>query len=97
VGFTLPPAVTSGAVRSYRTFSPLPAGKPAGGTFSVALSVNGLYETRPLAVSQHASLWSPDFPRPRALRLRPRLPLCPPNVYFTPAARLTSALERRRA
>jgi hypothetical protein len=34
-------AITDGAVRSYRTFSPLPAAEAAGGMFSVALSVNG--------------------------------------------------------
>ena len=56
--------VTSGAVRSYRTISPLPAntGFP-GGIFSVALSVG----SRPPGVTWHPALWSPDFP-PRVLR-----------------------------
>jgi hypothetical protein len=54
VGFTLPPSVAAGAVRSYRTFSPLPCAVPAkspcmslesgrngvGGIFSVALAVS---------------------------------------------------------
>ena len=48
--------VATGAVRSCRTVSPLPA--LAGGLFSVALS----RESPRLAVSQHPALWSPDFP-----------------------------------
>ena len=52
-------SVTRNAVRSYRTFSPLPA--KAGGLFSVALSV-GL--RRP-GVTRHFALWSPDFPPTR--------------------------------
>src|SRR2546423_9328333 len=51
--------VTTGAVRSYRTVSPLPAF--AGGLFSVALS----RESPRLAVSQYPALWSPDFPPAR--------------------------------
>jgi len=51
MGFALPARVTAAAVRSYRTFSPLPASYPTGGTFSVALSVKpALSEPpRPLA------------------------------------------------
>ena len=48
--------VTTSAVRSYRTLSPLPA--EAGGLLSVALAV-GL---RPPDVIWHPVLWSPDFP-----------------------------------
>ncbi len=48
--------VTKLAVRSYRTFSPLPP--EGGGLFSVALSV-GLH--RP-GVTWRFTLWSPDFP-----------------------------------
>src|SRR5688572_2184560 len=57
------------AVRSYRTFSPLPVRNRSfelcetGGIFSVALSV----ARRPPAVSRHAALWRPDFP-PRMRR-----------------------------
>ena len=59
VGFTLPHAVASGAVRSYRTFSPLPVPLRAiGGLFSAALSVG----SRPPGVTWHPALWSPDFP-----------------------------------
>ena len=51
------PLVTEGAVRSYRTFSPLPPNH-GGGLFSVALS----FRSPRLAVSQHPALWSSDFP-----------------------------------
>jgi len=55
-------AVTNGAVRSYRTISPLPAPKCLGGIFSAALSVG----SRPPGVTWHPALRSPDFP-PRRL------------------------------
>ena len=50
--------VTSCAVRSYRTISPLPHLAMRGGIFSVALSV-GLHLP---GVTWHSALWSPDFP-----------------------------------
>ncbi len=53
--------VTRNAVRSYRTFSPLPVLADVGGMFSVALSVG----SRRPGVTWHPALWSPDFP-PRA-------------------------------
>jgi len=56
VGFTIATPVTSRAVRSYRTFSPLP-GKP-GGFLSAALSVG----SHPPGVTWHSDLRSPDFP-----------------------------------
>jgi len=58
MGFTLPPSVTTGAVRSYRTFSPLPVPQDFGGIFSVALSIG----SRRPGVTWHPALWSPDFP-----------------------------------
>ena len=63
VGFTSPWTVTSHAVRSYRTLSPLPPIPIArkhneGGLLSAALAV-GLH--RP-GVTWHLALWSPDFP-----------------------------------
>lgn len=64
----MPPTVTCGAVRSYRTFSPLPALKEsqnAGGLFSVALAVN----SRSPDVIRHLALWSPDFPLPMIDRI----------------------------
>ncbi len=54
-------AVTNNAVRSYRTFSPLPkinAGVKLGGLFSVALSV----DSRLPGITWHLAHWSPDFP-----------------------------------
>jgi len=54
--------VTTNAVRSYRTFSPLPTRHlkmSVGGIFSVALSV----DSRRPDVIWHPALWSPDFPR----------------------------------
>ncbi len=57
-------AVTSGAVRSYRTISPLPdpARKRAiGGVFSVTLSLG----SPRVAVSDHRALPSSDFPPAR--------------------------------
>ena len=56
VGFTVPRSVTTRAVRSYRTISPLP--RKRGGIFSVALSVG----SRPPGVTWHPSRRSPDFP-----------------------------------
>jgi hypothetical protein len=62
--------VTSCAVRSYRTFSPLPSPfcKKLGGIFSVALSV-GLHLP---GVTWHPAQWSPDFP-PFYLAIKQRL------------------------
>jgi len=62
-GFTLPRCVATRAVRSYRTFSPLPAPQVIdklrlGGIFSVALSM----DSRPPGVTWRPARWSPDFP-----------------------------------
>jgi len=54
-------SVTTGAVRSYRTISPLPVPKDVGGIFSVALSI----DSRRPGVTWHSALWSPDFPPKR--------------------------------
>jgi hypothetical protein len=63
--------VTRGAVRSYRTVSPLPRAlsrEPFGGLLSVALSCGS---PRPV-VNRHPALWCPDFPRrPCGRRVRP--------------------------
>nr|CBA75392.1 conserved hypothetical protein [Arsenophonus nasoniae] len=59
VEFTVPQAVASCAVRSYRTLSPLPVLLIAiGGLLSVALVVG----FRLPDVIWHPALWSPDFP-----------------------------------
>jgi len=56
----MPRSVTTRAVRSYRTLSPLPTTveTEAGGLLSAALSVG----SRPPGVTWHPALWSPDFP-----------------------------------
>jgi hypothetical protein len=56
-------SVARRAVRSYRTISPLPAPRGAGGIFSVALSVG----SRLPGVTWHPALWSPDFPPGRRI------------------------------
>src|SRR5256885_15919630 len=56
--------VATGAVRSYRPVSPLPAF--AGGFFSVALA----RESAPPAVSQHPAPLSPGFPPARFVTAR---------------------------
>jgi len=58
LGFTSPLNVTTSAVRSYRTISPLPHQKRWGGLLSVALAVG----FRPPGVTWQPTLWSPDFP-----------------------------------
>jgi len=67
-GFSLPRCVTTRAVRSYRTFSPLPALAHFGGVFSVALSMG----SHPPGVTWRPARRSPDFPP--ALVARQRLP-----------------------
>ena len=60
-GFTVPRTVTSRAVRSYRTISPLPEKvlrTNSGGIFSVALSMG----SRPPGVTWRLVRRSPDFP-----------------------------------
>ncbi len=60
-GLPSPQTVTSCAVRSYRTLSPLPP-LPCGhggGLLSAALSVG----FHPPGVTWRSALWSPDFPR----------------------------------
>ena len=67
-GFTLPRRVTTRAVRSYRTFSPLPAIPKdcLGGMFSVALSMG----SRPPGVTWRPVRRSPDFPPPQRANAR---------------------------
>ncbi len=63
-GLPSPWNVATHAVRSYRTFSTLPALTSLGGVLSVALSVG----SRPPDVIWHSALWSPDFPPPACRR-----------------------------
>jgi len=66
MGFTEPSRSPGLLVSSYLTVSPLPTGKPAGGLFSVALSL----ASRPVGVTHHRTLWSPDFPPAEAWTAR---------------------------
>lgn len=74
-GFAVPPSVTTGAVRSYRTISPLPSRDPKatrlGGLFSVALSVG----SRPPGVTWRLALGARTFLHACAQRLPGRLHL----------------------
>lgn len=81
VEFTVPRTVTSRAVRSYRTLSPLPdpLARAIGGLLSVALVVGF-----PPGVTWHPALWSPDFPP-----LRPS-----PPKRTTTKRRLSGQLRR---
>ena len=70
-GFAVPPSVTTGAVRSYRTLSPLPATLACdlGGLLSVALSVG----SRPPGVTWRLALGARTFLHACAQRLPGRL------------------------
>lgn len=70
-------SVARSAVRSYRTFSPLPVLANLGGVFSVALSVG----SRPPGVTWHPVLWSPDFPPYRMAIQRPSSRFPPHSVH----------------
>lgn len=67
VEFTMPQTVTSCAVRSYRTLSPLPDPTYVGHR-RFALCCTGRRLLHPPGVTWHPALWSPDFP---PLRLSP--------------------------
>jgi len=54
--------ITPPAVRSYRTFSPLPIGLRRPAVFSLWHFPLKPLERFPPAVSRHAALWRPDFP-----------------------------------
>ena len=58
MGFTEPNRSPDLLVSSYLTVSPLPPTKAGGGLFSVALSL----ALRPVGVTHHHTLRSPDFP-----------------------------------
>src|SRR5258707_15180990 len=66
MGFTLPARITPAAVRSYRTFSPLPYLQAKSCKIRRYIFCDTFREVRfertPPAVSRHAALWRPDFP-----------------------------------
>ena len=57
--------IAAAAVRSYRTFSPLPDGCPPGGIVFCGTFRKARFERAPPAVSRHVALWRPDFPLAR--------------------------------
>ncbi len=57
--------ITAAAVRSYRTFSPLPDSCLPGGIVFCGTFRKARFERAPPAVSRHAALWRPDFPPAR--------------------------------
>jgi len=65
MGFALPARITAAAVRSYRTFSPLPDSCPPGGIVFCGTFRKTRFERVPPAVSRHVALWRPDFPPAR--------------------------------
>ena len=103
VGFAEPAGSPRLLVRSYRTVSPLPqrplacAGGHRGGLLSVALS----RALRPVAVSDHPVLRSPDFPLParkerhrgRSLQKTPRGVSKAPAAAVRPAPRATVTIS----
>jgi hypothetical protein len=93
MGFALPARVTAAAVRSYRTFSPLPAPRLLGALRRLGPGTGGIVfcgtirETRfkraPPAVSRHAALWRPDFPLPIIFWMTlERLPVREVRTYY---------------
>jgi hypothetical protein len=58
MGFAEPGRSPGLLVSSYLTVSPLPVSRPTGGLLSVALSLT----SRPVGVTHHRALRSPDFP-----------------------------------
>ena len=58
--------IAAAAVRSYRTFSPLPDGFPPGGIVFCGTVRKARFERAPPAVSRHVVLWRPDFPLARS-------------------------------
>jgi len=83
-------AVTSAAVRSYRTFSPLPVPQRAiGCVFSVALSRG----SPRVAVSHHRALSCSDFP-PAETDRRPPDPL-KGTLYHKSRSKATTQLDMR--
>jgi hypothetical protein len=84
MGFALPARIATAAVRSYRTFSPLPDGFPPGGTVFCGTFRKARFERAPPAVSRHAALWRPDFP-PAPLefpRAGERLPVRQARIHY---------------
>ncbi len=84
MGFALPARITAAAVRSYRTFSPLPGSCLPGGIVFCGTFRKARFERAPPAVSRHVVLWRPDFPpaRIRFPRASQRLPVRQARIHY---------------
>ena len=86
MGFAVPPPSPGTRWALTPPFHPCPQprrARPAGGLFSVALSV-GLPR---LGVTQHPALWSSDFPHPNGRGHPAHLPIFPPEFPGLPTDR----------
>ncbi len=91
-GFTVPSSVTTDAVRSYRTLSPLPVpprGRNLGGLLSVALSVG----SRPPGVTWRLALWSPDFPPCPPVKMDTAVAWLTPGAHGAGTERVAQAMD----
>src|SRR5689334_25078670 len=83
MGFALPARITAAAVRSYRTFSPLPDSSLPGGIIFCGTFRETRFKRVPPAVSRHAALWRPDFPLPLIVKMcRERLPVREARLHY---------------
>ena len=84
MGFALPARITAAAVRSYRTFSPLPDSCLPGGIVFCGTFRKIRFERIPPAVSRHVALWRPDFPPARlgCPARDQRLPVRQARIYY---------------
>jgi hypothetical protein len=83
--------ITAGAVRSYRTFSPLPLREAVAVCFLWHWPSTGL-DARVPDVIRHTTLWSSDFPPPAALASpRQRPPGPPASIHFIPSTESNSS------
>ena len=76
--------IAAAAVRSYRTFSPLPGSCLPGGIVFCGTFRKARFERTPPAVSRHVVLWRPDFPpvRHRFPRANQRLPVRQARIHY---------------
>ena len=101
MGFSLPARVAAAAVRSYRTFSPLPGivicMTPPGGIVFCGTIRKTRFERASPAVSRHVALWRPDFP-PARLGFPARTSGCPSGrLAFIIGGRSPPGQERGRS
>jgi len=95
MGFALPARITAAAVRSYRTFSPLPGSCLPGGIVFCGTFRKIRFERIPPAVSRHVVLWRPDFPPARFgfPRADQRLPVRQARIHYGGWGELRASLD----